>query len=140
MDEQPIDHALLVRQGVVAHLKAYAPLTGLVSAARICGEEPPAKIDWPFIRYGFPITTPYVATRMQGSAHRVTLHAFAHGPFTDSVLKIAAAIVKGMQSLTLETLDLVDLQWVGTNVIRDTDEANGYHAVCDFDLVAVEVE
>ena len=30
---------------------------------------------------------------------------------------------------------LIDMQWVGTQVFRDTDEADGYHAAVEFDVV-----
>lgn len=137
--DQPIDHSLAVREAVVAHLKANAALILLVSANSIHGEQPPAgeKLKWPFIRYGLPISGPWAATGWRGSTHRVTLHAFSHGPFTDAINKISAAVVNAMQGLVLPTLDLVDLQWVGTQVVRDTDEANAYHAICEFDLIAV---
>lgn len=132
------DYSLDVRQAVVSHLKGDAVLTSLVSAKSIYGEQPGAQPKWPFIRYGFPITTSYEATCWSGSSHRVTIHAFARGPYTDAVLKIAAAVVDSMQrDIPSGLLDITDCQWSGTNVIRDTDEADAYHAVIDFDLTIV---
>lgn len=131
----PTDYSLEVRKQVVAHLKGYAPLTDLVSAARIYGEQPPADPDWPFIRYGLGIAGPYEATGpLEGSTHRVTLHAFSHGPYTDAIHAIARQVVAAMYTFQ-PVQSLLDMQWAGTQILRDTDEANAYHAVIEFDLV-----
>jgi hypothetical protein len=135
--DRPVDHSLIVRKAVVAHLKADAALAALVSPGSIYGEEPPPKPDWPFVRYGFPVVGGYVATGKQGSVLRITLHAFAHGPFTDAIYKIAAAITEAMESFSIPALDLVDRQWLATNVVRDSDDANGYHAICEFTVTPV---
>ena len=131
----PTDYSLELRKQVVAHLIATPALTALVSAARIYGEQPPADPVWPFIRYGLAVSGPYEATGpLDGSTHRVTLHAFSHGPYTDAVHAIAKQIVAAMGALVL-VQSLIDMQWVGTQVFRDTDEADGYHAAVDFDVV-----
>lgn len=131
----PTDYSLEVRKQVVAHLKGYAPLTDLVSAGRIYGEQPPADPDWPFIRYGLGIAGPYEATGpLEGSTHRVTLHAFSHGPYTDAIHAIARQVVAAMYTFQ-PVQSLLDMQWAGTQILRDTDEANAYHAVIEFDLV-----
>jgi len=131
----PQDYSLELRKQVVAHLRAWPTLTALVSASRIYGEQPPADPTWPFIRYGLAVSGPYEATGpLEGSTHRVTLHAFVHGPYTDDCHRVATEIVAAMQGLTLMQ-SLIDMQWVGTQVFRDTDEADGYHAAVDFDVV-----
>lgn len=136
--DQPIDFSLPVRQAVVAHLKSYAPLTALVSAARIWGEQPKGDPEWPFIKLGFQISTPWMATRLSGSGHMFSIDAFVRGPFTDDAYKVAAAIVAGMQTLTIPTLDLRDLQWTGTTPLREGDEANDYHMVIGYSLIATQ--
>ena len=131
----PRDYSLELRQRTVATLKAYAPLTALVSAGSIYGEQPPAAPAWPFIRYGLAIAGAWEATgQLDGSTHRVTLHAFSHGPYTDAVQRIAAEVVAAMDTLTMADESVIDLQWVGTQVLRDTDEADAYHAVIEFDV------
>jgi hypothetical protein len=131
----PTDYSLELRKQVVAHLIATPALTALVSASRIYGEQPPADPVWPFIRYGLAVSGPYEATGpLSGSAHRVTIHAFAHGPYTDAVLNIAKQIVAAMYTFQ-PVQSLIDMQWVGTQVFRDTDEADGYHAAVEFDVV-----
>lgn len=128
------DYSLEVRKQIVAHLKGFGPLTALVSASSIDGEQPAAKAPWPRVQYGLVITGPYEATGpLSGSTHRVTLHAFAHGPYTTDILRIAKQVVAGMKALTLFE-SLIDNQWVGTQILRDTDEADAYHAVIEFDL------
>lgn len=130
----PRDYSLELRQRTVATLKAYAPLTALVSAGSIYGEQTPAGVQWPFIRYGLSIAGAWEATgQLDGSTHRVTLHAFSHGPYTVAIYRIAAEAVAAMDTLTM-TESVIDLQWVGTQVLRDTDEADDYHAVIEIDV------
>lgn len=136
---QPIDHTLDVRKGIVTHLRADAQLTALVSSARIYGEVPEAKPVWPFIRLGI-ITTPWEASGQGGSQHRVTVHAFAKGPFTDAVLRIAKCVVTAMRSLTLDNLDLVQNEWVGSQPFTDGDKGDDWHYAIEFDIVAVETD
>jgi hypothetical protein len=38
-----------------------------------------------------------------------------------------------MDTLTM-TESVIDMQWVGTQVLRDTDDADAYHAVTEFDV------
>lgn len=135
----PTDFTLPVRQSVVAHLKADAAVTALVSASRIYGEESPIQPEYPFIRYGLPFSAPYEATCWDGSTHRVTIHVFARGPFTDAAARIAKAVVASIDTLDLGALSLVDSEWVGNTWFRDTDETSLYHVVCEFDLTAVSV-
>jgi hypothetical protein len=131
----PRDYSLELRKRVVAHLKGYGPLIALVSAARIDGERVVANIEWPFIRYGLGIAGAWEATgQLDGSTHRVTLHAFSHGPYTDAIHQISREVVAAMDTLTM-TESLIDMQWVGTQILRDTDEADDYHAVIEFDVV-----
>lgn len=133
-----IDHWLTVRKAWVAHLITLQPIAGLVPTAKIWGENPPAEIAWPFIRIGMEITTPFLATGWSGSSHRLTTHAFDKSGDTNNISRIAAAIVEAGHTFSIATLDLVDWQWVNTNVIRDTDEKSAWHAIIDFDLIAVQ--
>lgn len=143
MPSGPVDLTLSVRQGIVAGLKAWSPLTTLVSVASIYGEQPPAIPSWPFIRYGFPIGQGYEAQCWSGVASRITVHAFARGPFTDSVYAISRQIVAAVMAPGLvlpDDVSIVDLDWVQTTTLRDTDEADAYHAAVEFDLTAVIVD
>jgi hypothetical protein len=133
---RPIDLSLPVRESVIVCLKAYAPLTAVLAVARIY-DDPPANPTWPFIRYGFPIVTPYEASGLGGVQVRVTLHAFVHGPRTNSIYAVTGHIVDAMRDLTLDGLHLLQNEWLATNLVRDTEEKDGYHGICEFDLIAV---
>lgn len=130
----PVDYSLEVRKAVVAHLVADEGVTALVSAEKIWGEEIKGAPSWPFIKLGFIITTPFEATDWDGSAHRVTVHAFSKGPFTDAVAQINKAVVAAMDTVAVPGLGTVDLQWRSTDVVRDTDESSAYHGINQFDF------
>lgn len=131
----PADNWLETRKATVAALTAAAPIANLVPAHKIWGEVPPANIGWPFIRIGFPITTPFEATGWDGSQHRLTVHCFAKGEDTGDVSKIAKAVAAIVQGLVMpDALAIIDLQWTSTVLMRDTDEANAFHAAVQFDI------
>lgn len=132
----PTDLSLDVRRSIVAHLKSYAPLTGIVSAARIYGEESPANTEWPFIRYGLPIVDEFEATGWDGSEQEVTIHAFVNGPATDNVSRAARQVVEAMKSWAPVGLGVAAGEWLGTTILRDSPEAEGskYHAVIRFNV------
>ncbi len=135
------DHSLLLRKGIVNHLKANATLVALVPSARIYGEQPPAEPAWPFIRYGLPSVTPDRFDCYEGGTHAVTIHAFANGPYTDSILTIRAAIIAALDDASIAitgdagvTLIRHDL----SNLIRDTEEAGAYHDIHQFTVSVSE--
>lgn len=126
------DYTLQVRQSVVAHLRSYAPLTALIAQARIYGEQTPADVQWPFIRYG-STTLPFEATCWSGSQQNVDIHVFANGPFTDAVLRASAQVVEAMKTWSMP--GIVDAEWLG-NIGPLTDDAgpDKYHVVVQFRL------
>ena len=131
----PTDYTLQVRQAVVAHLRSYAPLTDLISQSRIYGEQTPADVQWPFIRYG-STTLPFEATCWSGSQQNVDIHVFANGPFTDAVLRASAQVVAAMESWAPPAgTGIVDAEWLG-NIGPLTDDAgpDKYHVVVQFRL------
>lgn len=126
------DHSLRLRQEIVAHLKSYAPLTALVASSSIHGEFVKADPAWPFIRYS-STTLPFEATCWSGSQHLVTIHVFANGPFTDSVLRIAAQVVEAMKAFHPE--GEIEVEWTGTpGPLNDSPpgETAKYHAPVQF--------
>lgn len=128
------DLTLNVRRAVVAHLHSYAPLTALVSAARIYGEQPPANPQWPFITYS-STTLPYEAVCGSGSQITVSVHVFCNGPYTDAVLQASAQVVEAMR-----TLDTYECEWIGNiGPLRDSppDEQAKYHVVVQFRVTEV---
>lgn len=132
---EPVDNWLETRKAVVAHLTAAEPIAGLVPANKIWGEAPKSGIGWPFIRVGFAVTTAFEAQGWGGATHRMSIHSFAKGEDTGDVQKIAKAVVARMQTLAApDGLSIVDLQWVGNSTVRDSEEANAFHVISDFDI------
>ena len=116
----------------------------LVPATRIFAMSPPAKPQWPFIRYGSPVASQFQATCWDGASSRVTLHSFAETTTTyageDRALDIASAIVSAMETFDPDALGIVECEWVGTQCVRDTDEADKWHAWCEFEITAIRAE
>jgi hypothetical protein len=133
----PTDLSLDIRKAVVAHMRADAALISLVPSNRIYGEQPTAAVpDWPFIRYGYPIAVPWEATCYDGSQNRATIHVFADGPGTDSVARIAKAVVASMANFQPALFEDVGSGWLGTNILPDGEEPDKLHAVVEFEIIA----
>lgn len=133
-----IDHSLEVRRAVVARLRSDIGVTALVGD-RIY-DDPPADPIWPFIRYGVPIVGNYEATRLEGSTHRITIHAFDKGPGTAGAMKIGAAVVAAMKTLAFADLSIIDLEWMDTRILNDPSTRGAYHAVVEFQLITAELD
>lgn len=129
--------------GTIIHLAGNAPLTAVVPAQRIRGLQVPAQITWPYIRYGMPITTGFYATCWSGSANRITLHAFAEttpaGAGEDVALDICALIVEAMKTFAPADLGIIENEWLSTDIVRDGDEADRWHAFSQFSITAIPV-
>lgn len=136
----PTDYTLQVRRAVVARLKAYAPLTALIAAASIYGEQAESNPKWPFIRYG-STTLPYDAQCWSGSRHLVDVHVFCNGPYTDAVLAAAAQVLAAMDEWQPPTgTGIVELEWAGSiGPLRDSPESEAakYHVVVQFSVTVV---
>jgi hypothetical protein len=130
-----------LRRGVVNALALDAGVTTIVGS-RIYGEESPAKPMWPFVRYGFVVSTPFRGTCWKGQASLISVHGFAKGPGTDTVLRLADAIRSALDERELPipgSAGLLFIQFSGLQVIRDTEEASAYHAVVDFEAATAEI-
>lgn len=131
-----------LKDAIVSHMKKSAGVVALVPVARIYAMTPPSGVKWPFIRYGSPITTGWGATCWDGGITRVTLHTFAETTNThageDRAMQIAAAIVAAMNDFAPDNLGLIDNEYLQTQCIRDTDEADRWHAWCEFNITVVE--
>lgn len=128
------DNSLRLRQDIVAYLKTFAPLTALVAAPHIHGERVPANPIWPFTRYS-ATTLPFEASCWSGSTHLVTLHAFANGPYTDSILKIGAQLVEAMKGFAPE--GGIEVEWAGNvGPLNDSPEGetSKYHLAVQFNV------
>jgi hypothetical protein len=127
---------LELRKGIVNTLALDAAVTAIVGT-RIYGEESPAKPMWPFVRYGFVVSVPFRGTCWNGTTSTVSVHAFAKGPGTDNVLRLAAAVRACLDQRQVN--DALYIQFTGLQVIRDTEEASAYHAVVDFEAATAEI-
>lgn len=138
----PSNNALILRQAIIAVLRAAPEVVARVPSNRIYGEESPAHPTWPFIRYGFSIDTPYEQSCGAGSEHRVQIDAFAYGPGTDEVRRIESAIIGSLNDDTLDLpgLTLVACDWIGTNTMRDDPIRSEYHAAIEFTVQVLEAE
>lgn len=129
------DISLLIRQKVVAWLKAGAPLGGVV-VANIKGEERGANQVWPFIGYGLPSWENYEDSCGEGLTGQVVIDSFAYGPGTDAVHAVAAAVAARMAVFETSAFRLIECDFVRTSIIRDTAEASAYHAITVFRFTA----
>lgn len=137
-----IDLSRPLKAAIIDHLAASPSVIALVPATRIYAMSPPAKPKWPFIRYGSPISSPFEATCWDGSSTRVTLHAFAETTGTyageDRALDIAAAIIEAMKTFRPSDMGIIENEWIGTQCVRDSAEADQWHSWCEFRLTVVE--
>lgn len=134
------DRTLEIGQAIIAALKASLQVRAIVGV-RVY-DEPPAKPTWPFIRYGFPIKTPFVADGWDAGAYRLTVHAFAQGPGKEKVLTLAAAIEAALDEQSPEYgtfASVILLRHAQTSLIRDSDVPSRYHAVIEFDAASAEL-
>lgn len=138
-----MDHSLEMRQAIVTKLRATPSIVALI-ADRFYGEKVPAGRVFPFGRYGLPVTEGSEWSGGDhgrvGSRHEITLHAFAMGPDMDECSKIAKAIVATLNGAELPLLGigLIGIDWDRTDIIRDTEEAEAYHAVIRFEAETFE--
>jgi len=134
------DHSLPLRQAIVEKLLASDTIVAIVED-RVYGQKPDADPTIPFIRTGPSVSTPYEATGWgEGSEGAVVVHAFAQGPGEDKCSQLAAEIVAVLEedSLPLEGIGLVGIQWERTQVLPDLGATDSWHAVINFRATTAE--
>lgn len=138
----PADHSEIVKEAIIKLLKEDFPVKTIVGK-RIY-DQPSADPTWPFIRLGLPSATPYEASRLSGSEHRISIHAFAKGPQQTKINALSKAIVAAMDDFSLdavpglETISTLEFQWRGTQVLYETDSPASFHAVIIFEIVTAQ--
>lgn len=152
------DHETRLKAAIVETLKTDA---GVIEALTRDGQTtlPGARVvdlvnpkqEWPFIRYGFPISDRFSADGWFGKSITVTIHAFAKGPGQDGVARLKTAIINALdedmrheRGLPLVTLGvgaggLLGLSFASDQTIRDTPDASAYHGVVEFEAATAEV-
>lgn len=137
----PTDLSLSVRREVLTHLENDATVTALVPAGRIYGIQVPALPDWPFIRYGVPISNGFEATCWNGMTSTITIHAFTETTETlageDAAMLVSQAVIESMSSFAPTSVAVIDLQWSNGTILREETEADKFHAVIEFSITAV---
>lgn len=134
-------------------MQGHAAITALVPAERIYPPQRPPNPTWPFIGYGMPVTVPFVASGVDGSAHAVAIHAYAEtggeGEATvmgdDLAQRIVAAIVDLLGGEAGCEIPLPDapyqaratVTWTGSQCVQDGADASAFHAWATFDITVI---
>lgn len=120
---------------MVAYYRSDAALTALVAASSIYGEQPTAAPAWPFVRYGTATVVPDRAAGLDGSRIIVSVSAFAHGPGADAAAAIGAQLAKLEEAeINTEAGDRLNIYWTGSQLFRDTEEADAWHSLQSFEI------
>lgn len=145
------DSTPYIRPAILALLAVAGPVVALVPAARHYPGQRPPNPTWPFLAYGKPITEPFVASGLDGSATSVAIHNFAatSGEGEDTVPgEDLAADINGAVVAALGEAGEIDLQavagcpypatayvtWTGSQVIQDGSDPNAFHGWASFDI------
>jgi len=125
------DPTLPLRQAVITKLRADPDLIGLVPAERVYGERSPAKLTWPFVRYGQSL--------IGQTGGVLPIHIFSKQNFTDETAEIADAIVDALDDISLDLGNgrRATLRWPeqgGTQIIADAAEADAWHGIVRFEV------
>lgn len=140
------DHNLQIRRAVLPRLKAETVIASLTTG-RVYGEQPPSEPEWPFLRYGFSIGTATEWSCVEGSENAVTVNVFARGPGTDECDRLNKATIRALDGKTLQleadpdtgqSATAIEVTHLGSEIMRDTTEANDYHGVNRFLIVAAD--
>jgi hypothetical protein len=126
-----------MRRAVIERLRASPDVFAIVGDR--VHSEPPQNVTWPFIRYGLPLTAAFEASCWEGSEHDLTVHVFAKGDGGEDVCEnLAAAVVTALDDFELANVDLIGIEWINTQVVRDTEEASAYHGIIRFTATTAE--
>ncbi len=142
MPDVTIDNDTAFREAIVARLKATQQIANIVGE-RVFGPQPPSLPAFPFIRMGFPTSTPFVADCWNATLVDFTVHAFADGPGDDLANKLARLIrhtLHDAEDIAVAGAEgIISMLWQRSQVLRDTEEAGRYHAIVDFAAMLAEV-
>lgn len=129
-----VDLTLELREAVVVKLRAFTELTELVEATEIYGEKPRANRKSTFIRVGYPDTTPFSPTGVNGNRIEFRVNTFTQGDSTDGIAKINKAVIAALDDAELNMDDSwsIDVSFVRSQVVNDTAETSALHGLLDF--------
>jgi len=140
-----LDPTPYVREAVVALLKA-AAAPRPVPSTRVYPQETPPDPVWPFVKYGLPNSTPFVASCLDGANVDFSVHAFAASDATGGGEEKAGAILRWIVAV-LSSASPVNMQdvttcpfpatlffeWTRSQVFRDSPtSSSAFHGVASF--------
>jgi len=134
------DHILALRKALVTAANASLAVAAVV-AGRVYGPSVAADPIWPFIRFEPPILTPEEASGWEGGSYQFAGHVFAKGADETQCAKGAAALALTFDQQTLSLAGgatVIELFHTQTQIIRDSDEADGWHAIVSFQALVAE--
>lgn len=127
--------SIATRRAVITYLRAWGALTALVPSASIYGEQPATEPSWPFVRYDLGASVPDRATGLDGCKLSVSISAFAQGPGADAAAAIGSIIATLEEAeINTEAGDRLNIFWTGSQLLRDTEEADAWHSLSTFDI------
>lgn len=119
---------------IAISLNADGTVSGLVAA--IYGATVVANPAWDFIRIGPIDPGAFEASCLDGFESTFPVHCFAKGADDTECRALAKAVVSALDGAHLSFgspgLHTVSLDWERSQFIRDTAEADAWHAICDF--------
>jgi hypothetical protein len=131
------DTSLQLRQAVIETLRADTVLTNLVPEDQNYGMRTPAKLAWPFTRYGAPDAVPFKGQCLDGAVISFSIHSFSKETFEDELADINFAVSSALDGVTLAlggdfSAD-AHIRWVGSQIIPDAAEASAWHGINRFE-------
>ena len=127
-----VDHSLDLRRAVVTALNGDPTVSGLITQAYGPVVSPGQTYD--FIRLGAIDPDAFEASCLDGIETEMLVHVFAKGDDEAPAAVIAKAVVVLLDDaiLTFSGAHTVAIDWVRTIFVRDTDEADVWHAIATF--------
>ena len=132
-----------IKDGVIFHLSSSPRFTQFMPVDHIFAMQVPANPNYPFLRFGTPILTPYVASCFTGTSVRTTLDLFAQGgPGAEAgetqVGRLTRLLVESMNDLNLGSgLALIDNTYLGARRSQVDQEADRWRSMVEFNITAV---
>jgi len=142
-----VDHNLQLRRAILPMLKA-EPLIATLTQGRVYSEAPAALPSFPFIRFGFITSQPTEWSCAEGEIAQVSIHVFTQGPGTDSCARLMKAVSRALDGKTAQlevdpdtgkAATATDITQTLSRIFRDTDEAEAFHGVLDFEITVAEL-
>lgn len=132
------DLSVEARRAIVTALNANGSRTRALVDGRAYGPAEPTDPMWPFVRVDLPLVFPDFDGCSDATRNTFRVHGFSTGDDESSASALGAAIAADLdgleQALTVvPEAYLQDTVWTGTQLLRDTVKAKGWHAAVTID-------